>query len=59
MHPVHGRVAQVGPVLAGMPRAEGPVALPDTTRTDTDDLLRSSGIDAQTVADWRARGAVA
>ena len=58
-HPIHGEVRQLGPLLAGMPRPETPVQLPDTTRTDTEHLLKEAGVDGETVARWVERGVVA
>jgi hypothetical protein len=49
----------VGPVLAGMGRPAGPVHLPDPSVTDTKLLLKEAGVDPSTVAEWRARGAIA
>lgn len=58
-HPVHGRFRQVGPVLAGMPRPGGVVALPDPAATDTQLLLKEAGVDPSTVSAWIAQGVVA
>jgi alpha-methylacyl-CoA racemase len=58
-HPTAGTFRQVGPVLAGMVRPAGPVALPDPEATDTDIVLAEAGVDADDVARWRAVGAVA
>lgn len=57
-HPVHGEVRQLAPLLAGMPRSEQPVQLPDMTRTDTEHLLKEAGVDGETVARWVERGVV-
>jgi alpha-methylacyl-CoA racemase len=58
-HPIHGEVRQLAPLLAGMARPETPVQLPDTTRTDTEHLLKEAGVDGETVARWVERGVVA
>jgi alpha-methylacyl-CoA racemase len=59
VHPTRGRFRQVGPVLAGMDRPVGPVHLPDPSVTDTELLLKAAGVDPSTVAEWRAKGAIA
>jgi alpha-methylacyl-CoA racemase len=62
VHPTHGAVAQLAPLLAGMERPEpggAPVALPDMTQTDTEHLLKEAGVDGETVARWVARKVVA
>lgn len=58
-HPARGPFRQLGPVLAGMARPEGPVELPDPSATDTEALLRTAGVDAATVAAWLHEGAIA
>ena len=59
-HPTEGDLRQLAPLLAGMPRAEGVVALPDMTGdTDTGHLLKEAGVDGETVARWVAQGVVA
>jgi len=58
-HPKEGEVRQLAPLLAGMARGGGPVALPDMTQTDTEHLLKEAGVDGETVAGWVARGVVA
>ena len=59
VHPTEGAVAQLAPLLAGMPRADAEVALPDMTQTDTEHLLKEAGVDGETVARWMAREVVA
>ena len=61
VHPTEGALAQLAPLLAGMPRpANGePVMLPDMTQTDTEHLLKEAGVDGETVARWVARQVVA
>jgi alpha-methylacyl-CoA racemase len=53
------QLRQLAPLLAGMARTDAPVALPDTSQTDTEHLLEEAGVDGGTVARWVARGAVA
>jgi alpha-methylacyl-CoA racemase len=59
IHPIHGELRQLAPLLAGMERAEEPVALPDPDQTDTAHLLKEAGVDGETVARWVAQGVVA
>ncbi len=58
-HPDKGELRQLAPLLAGMPRAEGAVALPDMAQVDTAHLLKEAGVDGETVARWVAAGVVA
>jgi alpha-methylacyl-CoA racemase len=58
-HPKHGELRQLAPLLAGMPKPEGVVALPDMGTTDTQHLLKKAGVDAETVRRWLAQGVVA
>jgi alpha-methylacyl-CoA racemase len=60
-HPTEGALSQLRPLLAGMERpAPGAVvALPDTTQTDTEHLLKEAGVDGDVVARWVARKVVA
>jgi alpha-methylacyl-CoA racemase len=58
-HPEHGELRQLAPLLAGMPRPEGVVALPDPRQSDTEHLLKEAGVDGETVAGWVAQGVVA
>jgi alpha-methylacyl-CoA racemase len=58
-HPEHGEVRQLAPLLAGMPRPDGVVALPDPRQSDTEHLLKEAGVDGETVARWVAQGVVA
>src|SRR5579871_5051811 len=48
-HPEHGEVRQLAPLLAGMPRPDGVVSLPDTRQSDTEHLLKEAGVDGETV----------
>ncbi|HEY6473601.1 MAG TPA: CaiB/BaiF CoA-transferase family protein [Acidimicrobiales bacterium] len=59
-HPTEGELRQLAPLLAGMPRADGVVSLPDMAGdTDTEHLLKEAGVDGETVARWVAQGVVA
>jgi alpha-methylacyl-CoA racemase len=58
-HPTAGRFRQVGPVLAGMPRIEEPVVLPDPGFTHTVEILRAAGISQTQVAEMQAEGVLA
>lgn len=58
-HPVHGRLRQVGALMAGMARLEEPVLLPEPSRTDTAELLAEAGMAAGTVAELMELGVVA
>ncbi len=59
VHPTHGSLRQLAPLLAGMARSDDPVVLPDPTITDTEHLLKEAGIDPETIAAWVARRVVA
>ena len=58
-HPQHGDLRQLAPLLAGMPRGEEIVTLPDMALSDTEHLLKEAGVDGETVARWVAAGVVA
>jgi alpha-methylacyl-CoA racemase len=58
-HPTEGRFRQVAPPLAGMPRGEEPIAVPDTAKTDTDALLAEAGVSRETIEKMRSTGVVA
>ncbi len=58
-HPTEGEFSQLAPLLAGMPRPDGVVTLPDLSVTDTEHLLKEAGVDGETVARWVARRVVA
>jgi alpha-methylacyl-CoA racemase len=58
-HPKHGQIKQLAPLLAGMPKPEGVVQLPDMSTTDTAHLLKEAGVDGETVRRWLAQGVVA
>ncbi len=44
VHPEHGTFRQVAPAFAGMERPEGPVEVPDWSRTNTETLLAEAGV---------------
>jgi len=58
-HPAHGRVRQVGPVLAGQAPLPGPVRARDAAETDTDLLLREAGLAPDAIAALRRDGVAA
>ena len=58
-HPSEGRFRQLAPPLAGMPRGDEPIAVPDTTRTDTEELLAAAGLARDHIARLREAGVVA
>ena len=58
-HAQHGHLRQVGPILAGMDRSHSKTALPDSAKTDTDELLRGVGITETQLAQLRRDGVVA
>jgi alpha-methylacyl-CoA racemase len=53
------RFRQVGPVLAGMVRPDGPVAVRDPATSDAGALLEAAGIPPERIAELRAKGVVA
>jgi alpha-methylacyl-CoA racemase len=57
-HPERGRLRQVAPALAGMPRASAPPLLPAPGVTETDALLAEAGYAQAEIASLRASGAV-
>jgi len=58
-HPTAGRFRQVAPPLAGMPRAAGPIPVPDGSRTDTDALLAAAGVAPEQIERMRSAGVLA
>jgi alpha-methylacyl-CoA racemase len=58
-HPTAGRFRQVAPPLAGMPRSDAPIPVPDGARTDTDALLAAAGIAPEQIAQMRSAGVLA
>jgi alpha-methylacyl-CoA racemase len=59
VHPVEGRLRQLGPLLAGTAPVPSPVRLPGPGDSDAAGLLQAAGVDAATVERWLARGVVA
>jgi alpha-methylacyl-CoA racemase len=57
-HEERGSFRQVGPVLAGAVRPQGPVLLRGPARTDTDACLRAAGLEAREIERLRAEGVV-
>ena len=57
-HPTAGPLRQVAAPLAGQVDATT-LAIPDFAEPDTDEVLASIGIDADTLEAWRAEGAIA
>lgn len=57
--PAPARFRQVGPVLAGMTHPEGPVPLPDPSRSDTEALLAAAGLTPSHISELKERGIVA
>jgi len=58
-HDQHGTFRQLGPVMAGIDRSAATYAVPDTSRTDTVDLLRQAGLSAQQIEEMVREGAIA
>ncbi|MBC8363948.1 MAG: CoA transferase [Actinobacteria bacterium] len=58
VHPRAGALRQVSAPLAGQVDATT-LAVPDFDEPDTDEVLAGVGIDADTLAAWRAEGAIA
>ena len=56
-HPAHGRVRQLAPVFAGMPRGQV-VAAGDATQSDSEALLREAGLDPASLEELRAAGII-
>jgi alpha-methylacyl-CoA racemase len=57
-HAEHGSFRQVGPVLAGAARPEGPALLRSHAHTDTDEVLRDAGLAPVEIEALRAAGVV-
>jgi len=57
-HEIHGRHRQVGPVLGGTRVAEGPLAVPDRSRSETGELLQACGMDPAAVDRLATRGVI-
>jgi crotonobetainyl-CoA:carnitine CoA-transferase CaiB-like acyl-CoA transferase len=58
VHPTTGALRQVAAPLAGQVDATT-LAVPDFADPHTDEVLAEVGIDAGTIAAWRAEGAIA
>jgi alpha-methylacyl-CoA racemase len=58
-HEQHGAFRQIGPIMAGIDRSASTYSVPDTSQTDTDQLLRSAGIPEHDIAKMRRAGVVA
>jgi alpha-methylacyl-CoA racemase len=59
VHPTHGAIDQLAPLLAGMARSATEVALPDLAQTGTEHLLKEAGVETETIARWVSRRVVA
>jgi len=59
LHPERGRIRQLAPLLAGMPRSVEPPRLPQPGATETDALLADAGYAPGEIERLRASGAVA
>ena len=55
----HGSFRQLAPVLAGTVRSEGPITLPDPSRTETDALLAEAGYSTDEIRALRESGVIA
>ncbi|MCP3985579.1 MAG: CoA transferase [bacterium] len=58
-HEAEGIFQQLAPVLAGQDRAEGPIAAGDSSKSDTEVLLRDAGLGTDEIDRLRERGAIA
>lgn len=58
LHPEHGSFRQVAPAFAGMQRSDGPVEVPDWSRTDTDELLAEAGVSEAEIMRLREAGII-
>ena len=58
-HPEAGDFRQLGAVLAGQTDDGPPVAVPDWSVTQTDDLLAAAGYDRATIEQLRTEGVIA
>jgi alpha-methylacyl-CoA racemase len=58
-HPTAGRFMQVGAVLAGMPKIQAPVVLPDPGVTQTVEILRDAGVSEANLAAMQTEGVLA
>ena len=58
-HPQQGTFSQVGPVMAGIDRSASTYSVPDSSLTDTDELLRAAGVPERDIENMRRAGVVA
>jgi len=58
-HAQRGNIRQVGPILAGAERTQSIYSLPDSSTTDTDELLRGVGVSQPQIDKMRRNGVVA
>ena len=58
-HTQRGNIRQVGPILAGAERTQPTYSLPDSSTTDTDELLRGVGVSQPQIDKMRRDGVVA
>jgi alpha-methylacyl-CoA racemase len=58
-HPSHGRVRQVGPLLAGQTPLDAPAHVPDPSESDSEALLREAGLAPAAIEALRRDGIVA
>jgi alpha-methylacyl-CoA racemase len=58
-HAQHGAFRQIGPLLAGIDRSASTYSVPDSSLTDTDELLRGAGIPERDIEKMRREGVVA
>ncbi len=58
VHPEHGTFRQVAPAFAGMDRPDGPVEVPDWSKTNTDDLLAEAGVAPDEIRRMRDDGII-
>ena len=59
VHPTQGTFRQVGAMLAGQQPPDGAYTLPDTSTTDTDDLLQAAGYSPADCVKLREAGVIA
>jgi alpha-methylacyl-CoA racemase len=58
-HPEHGTFTQVGPVMAGIDRSAEAYDVPNSARTDTDEVLRGAGVQEDDIETMRREGVIA
>ena len=59
VHAQRGNIRQLGPILAGADRTQSTYSLPDSSTTDTDELLRGVGVSQPQIDKMRRDGVVA